>query len=103
MKDATIGPGTIKPVADARPGKASRKENAAPPKVDFQETLASATAQMHQAEKGATGSQKTLTPQAVDEELRSASRQLEQMMLAKQQLAKAYQLVKNTVPDDDKK
>jgi len=103
MKDTTIGPGQIKPVADLRQGsKTARKEKAEAPKVDFQETLASAQAQMHRAEKGAAGTQKTLTPQAVEEELRSAGKQLEQMMLARQQLAKAYQIVKNTHPEDDK-
>ncbi|MDH4246851.1 MAG: hypothetical protein OEW39_03455 [Deltaproteobacteria bacterium] len=102
MKDTTIGPGHIKPLADLRQsGKTTRKEQAQAPKTPFQETLASAQDQMLRAEKGAAGAQKTLTTQAVEEELRSASKQLEQMMLARQQIAKAYQMVKNTPPDED--
>ena len=104
MKDTTIGKGHLTSITDVKSGaKQARKNAATPPTVEFQETLATAQQQM----KGVEAPQKppedsALTATGIQEEMRNISKQLEQMMLAKEQIAKAYRMVQNTKPGDVK-
>ncbi|MDH5751187.1 MAG: hypothetical protein OEZ59_02060 [Deltaproteobacteria bacterium] len=98
MKDVIIG--NIKPVdGSQRTSRAKEKGKTSGQGVEFQKNLENAQVNISKAGQEAKPASGELTASNVQQEMVAANKQLEQMMLAKQHLSKAYQMVQQGKAD----
>ena len=99
MKEINIG--GIKSISDARSSdKAARKEKAAE-SGKFQETLKTAQEQMVGAKGAEKSASNQVTTTNMKDEVTRLNDEYQQMMLAKQNLSKLYQIVQSNKPEDN--